>query len=148
MDCDGSVFSCWYQARFRVIKVTTVRVFRSHHEDTNMYTLIPNILDEIHVPENGILSHTVHNDETVKIILFGFSSGQELTAHTAPMPATIQVLRGEAEVTLGDDLIQAAEGCVIHMQPYLVHGIVAKTPLLMLLTLFKAARADADAKAA
>lgn len=108
-----------------------------------MYTSVPNIFDEIDVPDKGILSHTVHNDESVKIILFGFAPGQELTAHTAPMPATIQVLRGEAQVTLGSDSMQAGDGCLIHMQPNLAHGIVAKTPLLMLLTLIKAARADA-----
>jgi quercetin dioxygenase-like cupin family protein len=112
-----------------------------------MYTLIPNILDEISLPEKGILSHTVQNDGQVKIILFGFAAGQELTAHTAPMPATIQVLRGAAEITLGDDSIQADTGCVIHMQPNLPHGIVAKTPLLMLLTLVKAARTDSGPKA-
>jgi quercetin dioxygenase-like cupin family protein len=113
-----------------------------------MYTSIPNIFKEIDIPEKGILSHTVHNDGNVKIILFGFAPGQELTAHTAPMPATIQVLRGQAAVTLGADSIEAGEGCVIHMQPNLVHGIVAKTPLLMLLTLIKAARSDAGTKAA
>jgi quercetin dioxygenase-like cupin family protein len=115
---------------------------------SNLYTLIPNILDEVNVPEKGILSHTIHNDAGVKIILFGFAPGQELTAHTAPMPATIQVLRGEADVTLGDDSTVVKEGCVIHMQPNLTHGIVARTPLLMLLTLIKAGRSDAPAKAA
>jgi quercetin dioxygenase-like cupin family protein len=113
-----------------------------------MYTLIPSILNEIDVPENGILSHTVHNDAAVKIILFGFAAGQELTAHTAPMPATIQILRGEAELTLGGDVITVREGCVVHMQPNLVHGIVAKTALLMLLTLVKAARSAAGVNAA
>ena len=113
-----------------------------------MYTSIPNIFKEIDVPDKGILSHTVHNDTSVKIILFGFAPGQELTAHTAPMPATIQVLRGEAAVTLGADSIEAGEGCIIHMQANLAHGIVAKTPLLMLLTLIKAARSDAGTKAA
>jgi quercetin dioxygenase-like cupin family protein len=115
---------------------------------SDSYTLIPNILDEVTVPEKGILSHTIHNDTGVKIILFGFATGQELTAHTAPMPATIQVLRGEADVTLGDDSVVVREGCVIHMQPNLNHGIVARTPLLMLLTLIKAGRSDASAKAA
>jgi quercetin dioxygenase-like cupin family protein len=109
------------------------------------YAAIPNILEAIAIPENGILSHTVHNDPNVKIIAFAFSPGQELSAHTAPMPATIHVLRGEAEVTLDEDSIQAEAGCVIHMQPNLPHGIVAKTPLLMLLTLTKAARTTTKA---
>ena len=109
-------------------------------KEIELYTLIPDIFDEIRLPEKGILSHTVHNDENVKIVLFAFMAGQELTAHTAPMPATIQVLRGEANLTLGADSIEAQAGCVVHMQPNLPHGIVAKTPLLMLLTLIKAAR--------
>ena len=113
-----------------------------------MYTLITSIFDEINVPDKGILSHTVHNDGSVKIILFGFATGQELTAHTAPMPATIQILKGEADVILGSDSIEAREGCVIHMQPNLAHAVVARTPLLMLLTLVKAARVDAGAKVA
>jgi quercetin dioxygenase-like cupin family protein len=107
---------------------------------TETHSVIANLFEEIQVPEKGILSHTVHNDESVKIILFGFSPGQELTAHTAPMPATIQVLRGEAQVTLGEDTHPAAAGCLIHMQPNLTHGIVAQTPVLMLLTLVKAGR--------
>jgi quercetin dioxygenase-like cupin family protein len=112
------------------------------------YVVVPSILDGIVIPDKGILSHTVHNDANVKIIVFGFAPGQELTAHTAPMPATIQILEGEAEVTLGDDLLWVNAGCVIHMQPNLAHGIVARTPLLMLLTLVKAARSDIGVQAA
>ena len=107
---------------------------------SNLYSLIPNILDEINIPDKGILSHTIHNDGSAKIILFGFAPGQELTAHAAPMPATIHILQGEGEVTLDGNSVPAAEGCLIHMQANLTHGIVAKTTLLMLLTLIKAAR--------
>jgi quercetin dioxygenase-like cupin family protein len=107
---------------------------------TENYNLTANLFEEIQVPDKGILSHTIYNDDSVKIILFGFSPGQELTAHTAPMPATIQILRGDAQVTLGDDTLSAGAGCLIHMQPNVMHGIVAQTPVLMLLTLVKAAR--------
>jgi quercetin dioxygenase-like cupin family protein len=62
------------------------------------YAVIRSILDEISVPDKGILSHTIHNDDSVKIILFGFAPGQELTAHTAPMPATVQIVQGEVQV--------------------------------------------------
>jgi quercetin dioxygenase-like cupin family protein len=104
------------------------------------YTLIANLTKEIQIPEKGILSHTLHNDEKLKIILFGFAAGQELTAHTAPMPATMMFLKGEASVTLGNDTQEISEGALIHMQPKLAHGIVANSPLLMLLYLHKSAR--------
>jgi quercetin dioxygenase-like cupin family protein len=104
------------------------------------YTLVANLDEEIAIPAKGILSHTLYNDDSLKIILFGFAPGQELTAHTAPMPATMMFLRGEASVTLGEDARDAAPGALIHMQPKLTHAIVAKSPLLMLLYLHKSAR--------
>jgi quercetin dioxygenase-like cupin family protein len=115
---------------------------------TPAYHITTNLFEEIQVPEKGILSHTLYNDDSVKLILFGFSPGQELTAHTAPMPATIQILRGDAQITLGEDSMETSPGCLIHMQPNLTHGIVAKTPVLMLLTLVKAGRVDSSKKAA
>jgi quercetin dioxygenase-like cupin family protein len=104
------------------------------------YTFIADLLNEIQVPEKGILSHTLYNDDGLKIVFFGFAPGQELTAHTAPMPATIQFLQGEAELTLGGDKREVKAGALIHMQPQLTHGIVARTPVLMLLYLHKSAR--------
>ena len=112
------------------------------------YFLSPDVRSEIEVPEKGILSRTLFNDAHTKIILFGFAPGQELTAHTAPMPATIQILSGEGTLTLGADTCQASPGCLIHMQPQLIHGVVARTSLEMLLTLHKAARQDAGSRAA
>lgn len=105
-----------------------------------MYLHIPDLGSEITIPEKGILSHTIHNDEGLKIVIFGFAPGQELTAHTAPMPATLMFLKGDASVTLGEEHVEAGPGALIHMPPNLTHGIVARTPLLMLLYLHKAAR--------
>lgn len=112
------------------------------------YCVTRNVLLDIEPPKTGILSQTLFNDEHTKIIAFGFAAGQELTAHTAPMPATIQILSGEGTLALGSDSCQVSQGCLVHMQPDLLHGVLARTPLRMLLTLHKAARQDADKSAA
>ena len=104
------------------------------------YAITPDIFSEVEIPTKGIISHTLYNDDQVKLILFGFAPGQELTAHTAPMPATMCFLEGEAKVTLGSDAMDVKPGALIHMQPNLTHGIVAQTPMRMLLTLVKAAK--------
>ena len=114
----------------------------------NSYTLTPNLLSEIQIPEKGILSHTLYNDDHEKIILFGFAAGEELTAHTAPMPAVIQILSGEVTLSLGENRCEAGPGCLVRMEPLLTHGVAAKTPAMMLLTLLKAARNDAKPNAA
>lgn len=98
------------------------------------------LIAEIEIPKQGILSRTLYNDDQVKLVLFGFSEGQELSAHTAPMPASIYFLKGEGSLTLGDEQMTVRAGSFAHMPPDLRHAIVAKTPLVMLLTMMKGAR--------
>jgi len=106
----------------------------------NPYTFLADVLTETEIPAKGMVSHTLVNDDNLKIILFRFASGHELAAHTAPMPATIYFVKGEAALTLGSETRDVKEGALIHMQPKLTHAIVAKTPVTMLLYMLKAAR--------
>ncbi len=97
----------------------------------------PELIKEIEMPQRGILSRTLYNDDDVKVVLFGFSAGHELSAHTAPMPALLYFLEGEAELTLGADTQGVKAGAFAHMPPHLNHAVVAKTPLVMLLIMMK-----------
>ena len=67
---------------------------------TDNYTYVADLREHTRVPENGILSQTLQSDERSKIVLFGFAPGQELSAHTAPYPATLTFLKGEASLRL------------------------------------------------
>ena len=96
---------------------------------------LSNLLDSI--PEDSIVSRTIHNDDQIKIILFGFAPNQELSEHTASMPAIIEILSGEFQIQLGEDLIEAEAGAWIHMPANLTHSLVAKSNAKMLLTLLK-----------
>jgi quercetin dioxygenase-like cupin family protein len=106
----------------------------------SLYSFFANLDGEVQIPENGILSRTLHNDDHLKVVLFGFAPGQELSAHTAPFAASLYVVRGEAELTLGEDKKEVAAGAFAHMTPNLQHGIVARTPTVMLLMMMKQAR--------
>ena len=102
------------------------------------YTFLANLLQEFTLPENGILSRVLHKDDMANVTLFGFSAGQELSAHSAPTPAILYFLEGEAEVQLGEDKLNAQPGSFVYMPPMLPHGISAKSPLKMLLVQIKA----------
>ena len=102
------------------------------------YAFFPELLNEVEIPAKGILSRTLLNDERVRIVLFGFAQGEELSAHTAPVPAVLYFLKGEARVKLGADALEARAGSLAHMAPNLPHGIFAKTPVVMLLVMAKA----------
>lgn len=101
------------------------------------YFFAPEILKEIEIPQRGILSRTLYDDADAKVVLFGFSAGHELSAHTAPMPAALYFVQGEADLTLGTETRAVAAGAFAHMPPYLNHAIVAKTPMVMLLLMMK-----------
>ena len=102
------------------------------------YTFLANLQKEIALPEKGILSQVIHKDDYVNVTLFGFAAGQELSAHSAPTPAVLYFLEGEAEVQLGKDKVSAQPGSFVYMPPMLPHGISAKTALRMLLVQMKA----------
>lgn len=106
------------------------------------YAFIPDLLTTVpdEIPPDSIISRTVHSDDSVKAVMFGFATGQELSEHTAAMPATLVFLRGEATITLGGDTQQARAGTWIHMPPHMAHSIVAHSPVVMLLLLFRTAQ--------
>ena len=102
-----------------------------------MLTVIENLSDLLGmIQSDSIVSRTFHKDDRMRAILFGFDAGQELSEHTSSQSAIIQLIQGDALVTLGDEQHDLKAGCWIHMPPNLKHSIHAKTPLLMLLMMF------------
>ena len=101
------------------------------------YTLITDLLSSGSVPPDSILSRTLHGDDRVKVVHFRFAEGQELSAHTAPMPAILYILEGDAILKLGDDEHRVSVGSFVHMEAKLPHAIKALTNLTMLLVMLK-----------
>lgn len=89
------------------------------------------------LPEDSIISRTFYESERYKAILFGFAAGQELSEHTASQPAILHFVSGEAQVKLGEESFEAAANTWAHMDARLPHSVYARTPVLMLLVLFK-----------
>ena len=100
----------------------------------------PTIVDlraPVDAPDDGIVSRAIHSDEVVRVVLFSFAAGQQLSDHTAPMPVTLEIVDGDATITLGDEVVQGRAGTWLHMPANTPHSVVAKTPVTMLLTLLK-----------
>lgn len=99
-------------------------------------TYFKNIADlQDQIPEDSILSRTFHQIGGFKAILFGFAAGQQLSEHTASVPAVIQILEGEADLILGEDHQEGTAGTWAYMPAELPHSITARTPVTMLLYL-------------
>lgn len=98
------------------------------------YTVIPELERLLEtIQPDSIVSRTYYKDDHLKAIIFGFDAGQELSEHTSSKAAIIQLVKGNATVTLGADQHELSSGAWIHMPPGLKHSVHAKSPLVMLL---------------
>ncbi|MBK8987648.1 MAG: cupin domain-containing protein [Chloroflexi bacterium] len=88
-------------------------------------------------PQDGILSRTVLKTADVNVILFHFAAGEELSEHTAAVPAILHFLQGEAKLTVGSHSQPAQAGTWVHMAANTPHSIVAETAVAMLLLMVK-----------
>ena len=87
------------------------------------FTFLRDLAAEVELPRDGTLSRTLLNNEQVKVVLFGFAAGQELSEHTASMPAVLQFISGEAALKLGNDWHDAQPGSFVHMPAGLTHAM-------------------------
>jgi quercetin dioxygenase-like cupin family protein len=102
------------------------------------YTYFSDLVGEMaSVPTDSIVSRTIYKDARLNVILFGFAAGQELSEHTAAVPATIHILQGDCTLTLGSERMEASTGAWARMPANMPHSLLAKTPVVMLLMMLK-----------
>ncbi len=89
--------------------------------------------------EGRVVSRTLSSKPYVNITLFAFDKDEEISAHTSPGDAMIQVLDGEALINIGGKKIKATTGQVVVMPANVPHSVRASSQFKMLLTVVKQA---------
>lgn len=98
---------------------------------------IRQLADELQPPESGKQTIVLADDANAKVVLFAFAAGAGLAEHVAPLPAIIQIIKGEAALTVGNESVAGKPGTWIRMAAKTPHSINAESPAVMLLTLLK-----------
>lgn len=84
----------------------------------------------------GIVSRTVLQTPEMRVVLFAFAEGQELTTHTSARRALVHVLEGAGEFHYGGAWHDLAAGTLLHLPPSHAHAVRAsRGAFCMLLTL-------------
>ena len=84
----------------------------------------------------GIVSRTVLQTPELRVVLFAFAEGQELTGHSSRRRALVQILTGECEFQFNGAWTRLAAGALLHLPPEHPHAVRAQAgPFSMLLTL-------------
>jgi quercetin dioxygenase-like cupin family protein len=104
---------------------------------------ILSLAEETQFAPNGIVSRVLLQTPTVRVVLFGFAAGQELTEHTSTSHAFIQILSGVCEFSMKGQPHPMRAGDALYMPPNLPHAVKATEQFSMLLTLFRASESAA-----
>ena len=87
--------------------------------------------------EDSIVSKTIIDKTSGTITLFAFDKGQKLSEHTSPYDAVVQILDGNARLTINGGEINVSTGNIIIMPCNVPHSVAADEKFKMLLTMIR-----------
>ena len=87
--------------------------------------------------DGSIVSREIVKKPTGTVTAFAFDQGQGLSEHTAPFDALVQILEGEAEITLAGKPHQVQGGHMILMPANVPHALKALSRFKMILTMIR-----------
>ena len=92
---------------------------------------------KIDYADGGVVSKPTVQRPAGSVTLFAFDQGQELSEHSAPYDALVQLVEGEGEIIIGDktNLLKAGEAII--MPAGVPHAVKAPKQFKMLLTMIR-----------
>ena len=93
--------------------------------------------DIIDYAAGSIVSKQMIKKENGNVTLFAFDKGEELSEHTSPYDAMVQVIEGKGKITIGgrEHSLEAGEGII--MPANVPHAVYAPERFKMVLTMIR-----------
>lgn len=95
------------------------------------------VKDRIEYSKGSIVSQQLTYNAAGNITLFAFDEGQQLSEHTAPFDAVVEVIDGAAEIHVAEETFSVQAGQMLVMPANVPHALYAQEPFKMILTMIK-----------
>lgn len=95
------------------------------------------VADRIEYSKGSIVSQQLTYNPAGNITLFAFDEGQQLSEHTAPFDAIVEIVDGEAEIHVGGEKFVVKTGEMLIMPANVPHALYAEAKFKMILTMIK-----------
>jgi quercetin dioxygenase-like cupin family protein len=95
------------------------------------------VAELVNYQDGAIVSREIVKKPTGTVTIFAFDEGQALSEHTAPFDALVQVLEGEAIITISGKLHRLQRGALILMPANQPHALKAIKRFKMILTMMR-----------
>jgi quercetin dioxygenase-like cupin family protein len=87
--------------------------------------------------DGSIVSRQILKTEAGSVTLFAFDAGEQLSEHTTPFDALVQVVDGQAEIRIAGQLSVLGAGELILMPANVPHAVFARGRFKMMLTMLQ-----------
>jgi quercetin dioxygenase-like cupin family protein len=98
---------------------------------------VAQVLELVNYQDGAVVSREVVKQPTGSVTLFAFDEGQGLSEHTAPFDALVQVLEGEAEISIAGNPHRLHCGEMILMAAGQPHALKALARFKLILTMIR-----------
>jgi quercetin dioxygenase-like cupin family protein len=95
------------------------------------------LVDLAEYQKDSVVSRMVLNKKSGTVTLFAVDEGQSLSEHTAPFDALVQILDGEAEITISGKSFLVKKGEMVLMPANKPHALKAVKKFKMMLTMIR-----------
>jgi len=102
-----------------------------------MQIQVKNLSNLVHYQDNAIVSSEIVKKDSGTVTVFAFDKNQGLSTHTAPYDALVNIIDGQAEVTISGKPVIVKEGEMIIMPANKPHSLKAIDRFKMLLVMIK-----------
>jgi len=91
----------------------------------------------IEYQEGSVVSRTLIKKKSGTVTLFAFDKAQELSEHSAPYDAIVEVLEGSARITLDGEAFEIGPGELIILPAKRPHAVFAAERFKMMLIMIR-----------
>lgn len=108
-------------------------------EKTDELQKVVNLAEALAYQDKSVISRVLLKNSGGTITLFAFDEGEGLSEHKAPFDAFVDVVEGDAIITIGGHRYELSAGDSIVLPANVPHAVEAVSRFKMLLVMIKAA---------
>ena len=102
-------------------------------------TVVSDVLASLPVTPSATTSRTLLDNEAVRVVVFTFDTGEQLTEHTAAPPVVVQLVQGRMRFQVAGQDHDLAAGDCVYLAPKEPHALEAIEPSVLSLIMLRTA---------
>ena len=105
--------------------------------DENLLAKVIDTSSLVEYQDGSVISRTIVKKDVGTVTIFAFDEGEGLSEHTAPFDALVQIIDGEAEISINGKSLRATEGQLVIMPANKPHALKAIKRFKMVLIMIR-----------